>query len=104
MSNVTLKPINPSLNATLKTYKGYLPSGFQQSAVTSSEEEPRRMSTSIHWPPETLGKAPKEEEVTPDFTDATLPGYDADQRQIPPLKIKIIITQSNSRLCHQVYY
>jgi hypothetical protein len=28
--------------------------------------------------------------VTPDFTDATLPGYDADQRHIPPLKIIII--------------
>ena len=41
-------------------YEGYLPSGFQQSAVTCSAEESRRTSTSIHRPPEPLGKALKE--------------------------------------------
>jgi hypothetical protein len=64
----------------MKTYQGYLPSGFQQSALTSSVEEPRRTSTSIHWQSEPLGKELKDEEVTPDFMNETLPGYDADQR------------------------
>lgn len=90
-----------SPDATMKTYQGYLPSGFQQSALTSSAEEPRRTSTSIHWPPELLGKALEEEEVMPGFMNGTLPGYDADQRHIPPLKRKWW-TQSKSKVCHQI--
>jgi hypothetical protein len=72
------------LDASMKTYQGYLPSGFQESALTSSVEDPRRTSTSIHWQPEPLGKELRDE-VTPDFMNGALPGYDADQRHMPPL-------------------
>lgn len=58
--------------------------GLQQRSLICSPLGLRRKSTSIHLspePPETIPRA----EVMPDLTDTELPGYDADQIQIPPL-------------------
>lgn len=68
---------------------GYLPSGLQESALICSSLLLRRKSTRVHRVPEPLESVPKYE-AAPGLMDAALPGYEAAQMQIPPLKFSPI--------------
>lgn len=61
----------------------YFPFGLQERAVICSCSGLRRKSTRVHLVPEPLERVPN---VTPDLTEAVLPGNEAAQMQMPPLQ------------------
>lgn len=71
------------------SWEGYLPSGLHESAVICSSASLQRKSTKVHRTPVPLGRVPTKEGA-PDLIDAALPGKEAAQMHIPPLKNKLI--------------